>query len=887
MGEVYRATDLRLKRDVALKVLPAALADDPSRMARFQREAEVLASLNHANIAQIYGLEESEIEPGNSVRAIVMELVEGETLAEIINRGPLPIETAISYAKQIASAFEYAHDKSKPVIHRDLKPANVQVTPDGMVKVLDFGLAKALADEPSESVSSLANSPTLTMGPTVVGMILGTAAYMSPEQAKGKPVDRRTDIWSFGVLLYEMVTGIQLFKADDAAEILASIVLTEPKLDAVPARLRTAIARCLRKDPRKRWYSMEDVRFALDESVSEPKPAPADVTPLPAARPKSIWARLALGLTALLFLAAGAAAVWFLKPSPTLNITKFPITLGEGQAFTNTGRLDLAMSPDGTQMVYVVNRRLYIRSMAELEARPIPVAESPGGVTNPVLSPDGKSVAFWSVSDTSIKRVAVSGGAPVTICPAQNLLGMSWSEEGIVFGDGGKNILRVSPNGGKPEALVAAKDNELIADPQMLPGGQAVLFGILQGGKSGKMQLVAQTLKSGARKTLVEDGGAPRYLPSGHLAYSLNGVLFAIPFDAKRLETGGDAVGVVEGVARAATTGETQFAFSNTGSMIYIPGPVSTVSVGQSVLGLVDRKGDVEPLKVPPGAYLNPRISRDGKRVAYQMDEGKDASIWIWELSGVTAPRRLTLPGSGANRAPIWSSDNQRVAFQSDREGDLGIWWQRADGNGTAERLTRPDKGVADVPDSWAPDGQTFSFTEEKTGASEVWTYSLHDKKATVLAATPGTPLGKSVFSPDGRWVAYQLNAQPNSRIYVRPFPRTETEFVAPVDGDSHHPVWSPDGKELMYVSGASQSGSMSITTQPSVSFGSPVHAPRAGFNTQVPASVRTFDILPDGKHFIGVVAAGTSQAGGGAGQPQIQVVLNWFEDVKSRAPGK
>jgi len=398
-----------------------------------------------------------------------------------------------------------------------------------------------------------------------------------------------------------------------------------------------------------------------------------------------------------------------------------------------------------------------------------------------------------------------------------------------------------------------------------------------------KAQIVVQTLKSGARKVVLEGGGDARYLPTGHLVYVLSGVLFAVPFNVKRLETTGGPVGIVEGIARGGS-GVAQLAFSSTGALIYIPGPVAFASLGQSFLGLVDRKGEVEPLKVPQATYAFPRISKDGKRVAYQVDDGKESSIWIYELSGATAPRRLTLAGTGANRDPIWSSDNERVAFQSDREGDLGIWWQRADGNGVAERLTKPHKGVTHIPDSWSPDRQVFSFTEETKGASSVWTYSLRDKKATVFAETPGSRLDRSVFSPDGHWVAYQLDTQPNSRIYVRPFPATATVYVAPEDVDSHHPVWSPDGKELFYVAGAGLFGSVSVTTKPSVSFGAPVRAPKSGFTTAVPSSVRTYDILPDGKHFIGVVDTGQARSGP-ASAPQIQVVLNWFEDVKQRAP--
>jgi len=484
--------------------------------------------------------------------------------------------------------------------------------------------------------------------------------------------------------------------------------------------------------------------------------------------------------------------------------------------------------------------------------------------------------------------VPVGGGAPVTICPVGNtLMGASWSEEGIVFGIWEKGIFRVSPNGGQPELLVPAKVNEVLAEPYMLPGGKAVLFSRTTVERStsaiwDRGQIVVQTLQTGARKTLVPAGSGGRYLPTGHVVYALNGVLFAVAFNPRRLETTGSPVGIVEGVARAGVAA--LFAYSSTGSLVYIPGPVTAAGAGQTILILVDRKGEIEPLKVPPAAYGFPRVSRDGKRVAAQIDDGKESSIWICELSGDTAPRRLTLPGAGVNRYPIWSSDNQRVAFQSDRDGDLGIWWQRADGTGAAERLTTPGKGVAHIPDSWSPDGQRFSFTEEKNNISEIWTWSLRDKKATLLAAAPGAVLGRSVFSPDGRWVAYQAAAH-RSHIYVRPFPPTDTAYVAPEDADTHHPSWSPDGKELFYVAGPSQSGSMSFTTQPGVSFGRPVRAARSGFSTSTPANVRTYDVVPDGKHFIGVVPAGQSQSGT-AGTPQIQVVLNWFEDVKRRAPG-
>jgi serine/threonine protein kinase/Tol biopolymer transport system component len=883
MGEVFRAHDPRTGRDVAIKISAEQFSE------RFDREVRAVAALNHPNICHLY-----DVGPNY----LVMELIEGES-----PQGPMPLDEALKIAKQIAEALSAAHEKG--IIHRDLKPGNIKVKPDGTVKVLDFGLAKVAPA--SAGVPQSENSPTLSMAATQAGVILGTAAYMAPEQAKGKPVDKRADIWAFGVVLHELLTGHRLFQHDDLTETLAAVVLSTPNLDGVPFEVRRLLKKCLEKDPKKRLRDIGDVWELLEKEPPAPLAAPSESQVVKRSR----FGMAGWVAAAVLLLALAASLAWIFNPPPPLAITRFPFTLGEGQAFTNTGRSYLAISPDGTQMVYVADGRLYLRSMAELEARPIPGTDLGAGVTNPVFSPDGKSLAFFANSDRTIKRISVSGGAAVTICAAGNPTGMNWSEEGIVFAQGGKGILRVSPNGGQPEPLVTAKSDEQMEGPQMLPGGKAVLFTLaasesLQTAAWDKAQIVVQTLKSGARKVVLEGGADARYLPTGHLVYALNGVLFALPFNLRGMETAGGPVGIVEGVARAGS-GAAQFAFSSNGSLIYVPGPIGSSEAGRSVLGLVDRNlglvdrnGAIEPLKVPPGAYAFPRVSRDGRRVAYQLDDGKESSIWIYELSGATAPRRLTLPGTGANRDPIWSSDNERVAFQSDREGDLGIWWQRADGNGTAERLTKPDQGISHIPDSWSPDGQFFSFTEAKNSTSAVWTYSLRDKKATLFAETPGARLERSVFSPDGRWIAYQIRASANSansRIYVRPFPPTATAYETPPDADNHHPLWSPDGKELFYVPGPGLFGSVRVSTQPSVSFGPPVRMPKLGFLGSAPSSVRNFDFLPDGQHFIGVVQAGQPQAGQAqAGQaqaagtpsaPQIQVVLNWFEDVKQRAPGK
>jgi serine/threonine protein kinase/Tol biopolymer transport system component len=878
MGEVWRATDTRLNREVAIKVLPAALANDAQYMARFEREAQTLAALNHPNIAAIYGIEQS---------AIVMELVEGETLP-----CPVPLATALDYARQIAEGLEAAHEKG--IVHRDLKPANIRVTPDGRLKILDFGLAKSAAESAAATSAGPTISPTLSLAMTQAGMILGTAGYMAPEQAAGKTVDRRADIWSFGVVLYELLTSKPLFTGETISHTLASVLKDEIVLDIpqAPPPIRRLLARCLNRDPRERLRDIGEARIAIRDYLANPA-ADSDLERARAphsnsSRPGRLGHWFPRVLFAGLFLSLASSLAWIFKPAPPLAVARFPLPLAEGQIFTNPGRLSLAISPDGNEIVYVANRQLYLRSLAGFSTRPIAGSEVSGGtVTTPVFSPDGKWIAFFDGVSRTIKRIAVSGGVPVTVCEAGGLIGMEWNDDGVLFASSDKGIQRVSPNGGQPEVLVPPKGDETLANPQMLPGGRAVLFSRGELDSTGfpranTWHVAVQELKSGARKVVVQAGINARYLPTGHLVYFSNGVLFAVPFHLRRLDPIGGAVGVVEGVARVGSTA--QFAISSAGSLIYVPGPVTTGGVAQDVLAIIDGQGKIEAVQMPQGAYGYPRASRDGQNVAYQRVDGKESSIWICNIAGRAAPRRLTLPDTGANRYPIWSPDDQRVAFQSDREGDVAIWWQRADGSGVAERLSRADKRVAHVPDSWSPDGQTISFTLEKENASEVWTYSLRERKPALLAAAPGAVLGKSAFSPDGRWVAYQLRAGPGtSRIYVRPFPPTGTAYVAPEDQDSHHPVWSPDGKKLFYVPGPGQFGSMNVNTRPSLSFGSPVRAPQSGFATQSSASVRTFDVLPDGKRFIGVVTPGQLQLGTSGGS-QIHVVLNWFEDVKQRA---
>jgi len=892
MGEVYRAKDTRLKRDVALKILPESFAADPDRLARFQREAEVLASLNHPNIAAIHGLEES-----NGTHALVMELVEGEDLSQRIGRGPIPLDEALPIAKQIAEALEAAHEQG--IIHRDLKPANIKLRPDGTVKVLDFGLAKAMEpiSAPSADVTA---SPTITSPAmmTGIGMLLGTAAYMSPEQAKGRQADKRSDVWAFGAVLYEMLSGQRAFKGDDISDTLAAVLRQDLDWTALPAStpasVRRLIARCLDRDVRRRLRDIGEARIVLDDPAAL---ATGDAGGPPAvARPQPLWRRaIPVMLSAIVAGVLASAATVYLTPlQAPLVVTRFPFTLGEGQLSTGTptSRQAVAISPDGAQMAYLANGRLYLRSMSELEGRPIAGADTGSFVTSPVFSPDSRSVAFWSSADQTLKKVAVSGGAAVTICRADPPLGVRWGTDGIVFGQPNKGIMRVSANGGTPEVLVSVKDGEQAYGPQILPGGETVLFTLATGTVAeltpppewDKAQIVTHSLRSGERKTLVDGGSDGRYLPTGHLVYAIGGIVFAVPMDLRRLEVTGGPVPIVEGVRRATApvTGAAQFDFSSTGSLVYLPGPISTATAVQRDLALIDRKGGVEPLKLPPGPYEHPRAAPNGTLITFATDDGKEAIVWIYELSGTASMRRLTF--GGRNRFPVWSADGQRVAFQSDREGDLGIFWQRADGSGAAERLTKPEQGTSHVPESWSPKGERFLFGVTKGSSVSLWTFSLQDGKATPFADVQSPNPINAAFSPDGRWVAYTVTEGAVTGIYVQPFPATGAKYLLS-KSSTIHPVWSRDGREIVSQPQGGQQAVQTITTQPSFSFSPPVLTPRRGYINLGLTSQRNNDVMPDGR-ILGVVAAGQTQSAGSTPQ-QIQVVLNWFEELKQRVPTK
>jgi eukaryotic-like serine/threonine-protein kinase len=897
MGEVYRALDTDLGRQVAIKILPDTFAQDPERLARFEREAKTLAALNHPHIAAIYGLERSD-----GQTALVMELVEGPTLADRIADGRIPVDEALAIAKQMAEALETAHEQG--IIHRDLKPANIKVRPDGTVKVLDFGLAKAF-DPTASSSLGLTQSPTLSLQATYAGLILGTAAYMSPEQAAAKAVDKRADIWSFGVVVWEMLTGKPLFAGETMSHTLADVLRTPIDFDLLPANMPSAIRdllrRCLDRDVKRRLRDIGEARIGIERAIAEPEPrGPALLSDK--SKLEFGWQRaLPLVSTALVVAAITSAGWSYIRPSPlSLIVTRFSFALPTDQTFSGGGRSVVAISPDGSQIAYVANRRIYLRAMSDSEAQPIPVVDDGLGPLNPVFSPDGRSIAFWSAGDQTLKKVSVTGGAPVTLAQIGPVFGMDWESDWIIAGQGGRGIVRVSANGGKPEVIVQLEGDDQAFGPQMLPDGQSLLFTLAKGSGAerwDKAQIVVQSLPSGKRTTLIDRGSDARYLATGHVVYALGGILFAMPFDARRLELSGGPVSIVEGVARGGATGTANFSVARNGSLAFASGPAS-IGPGLRELALIDRNGAAVAIKLGPANFEHPRVSPDGKQIVFSTEDDKEAVVWTYDISGAMAMRRLTF--GGRNRFPIWSSDGQHVAFQSDREGDLGIFWQRTDGTGV-ERLTRADKDTSHVPESWSPNGEGFLFRVTKGSSNTVSMFSLKKKEATPFGGIQSVTATNAEFSPDGRWVAYSASAGDQSAavagalngVFVQPFPATGAIFQVPrteQQGGFRHQLWSRDGKEIFYMIGGApvRFRVVEATTRPSFAFGNPATLSKPSFWLDSGGDqARQYDVLPDGQRFIIRVPAGSIGAFTNATRsaPRIEVVLNWTEELKQRVP--
>ena len=870
MGEVFRAHDTTLDRDVALKVLSDVFVADPDRLARFQREAKVLASLNHPNIGGIYGLETT-----GETQALVLELIEGPTLADRIAEGPIPLDDALAIAKQVADALEVAHDRG--IVHRDLKPANVKVRPDGMVKVLDFGLAKAVT--PETSGTSGTESPTMAIsGATQMGMVVGTAAYMSPEQAKGQPVDKRTDVWAFGAVLYEMLTGTRAFPGNDVSEILASILAREPDTSSlssnVPSTVRRLLRRCLEKDQKRRLRDLGDAIADLEDASDEPS-IPVD-TVTPAVASAGGW-RTATVAVAGLVLGAAIAAVAFLGGSSTENqpVVRFPVTPGVGAALAiNPFDSDMAISPDGTKVVYVGTiggeRTLFVRSFDRIE--PLTLEGLGASPRTPFFSPDGEWVGFFDRS-VLLRKVPATGGTPVTIAdmPGGSVRGASWGpDDTIIFATFGVGspLWRVSANGGDPEVLTETDrergENHLW--PSILPDGSAVLFTITAG-EIEDAKIAVLSLETGEQRVLVEGGSNPHYAPTGHLVYGTDGALQAIAFDSRDLTVTGDAIPMVQDVNMKGT-GAVNFSISQTGALVFIPGGPTF----ELTLAWVNRSGQMEPLRQALGLNGMPRLSPDGRQVAMIMT-GQGSSggdVWVRDLDR-DLDSRLTV--TGPNLYPIWTQDGTRVTFASSRGGRYRVFWQPVDTSGTADLLLEGEGHF--YPSSWSVGDESLVYYMSPGLIDRDLGVMSKDGNPQAFLATEFNERAPRL-SPDGRWVAYVSDQSGEDQVYVRTFPDSEQMLQVSTQGGTE-PVWSRDGRELFYRNGDEmlvldvQRGAEFEFGSPTLLFNGPYEPDPFG------AGNANYDISLDGQRFLMVSRDNRAE------RSSLVVVQNWTDELRER----
>jgi eukaryotic-like serine/threonine-protein kinase len=864
MGEVWRARDGKLNRDVAIKVLPEAFALDAERLARFRREAQLLASLNHPHIAAIYGLEES-----GGIEALVLELVEGETLAERLAKGPIPIEEALEIARQIADGLAAAHEKG--IVHRDLKPANVKLTPDGEVKVLDFGLAKALSgDAPSPDVST---SPTMTAAATQAGVVIGTAAYMSPEQARGKAVDKRADVWAFGCVLWEMLTGRRLFEGDTISDVLAAVLRHEPDWKLLPpqtpAAVRRVLRRSLERDRARRMHDIADARLEMDEAPEPVSGAPGVAGPRGFPASASAWAAAAV-ILALVAAAGWWRAVSLPRPVPRER-TAFAVSIPAGDTLAYDDTPILALSRDGRRLVYTADRgggrQLFLRSLPEIEARPI---EGTAGARSPFFSPDGQWIGFFA--EGKLKKVQIAGGPAQTICDdvtAQR--GAAWSENDTIvltpeFAGG---LSRVSARGGKLEPLTkpdAGKDERTHRWPEVLPGGEAVLFTIGYNRSPGNYddaKIGILDRKTGKTRVLIEGGSMARYSPSGHLLYVRARSLLAVAFDLARREVTGEPFPVPEKIAGDPSSGIGYFAVGADGSLAFVPGAAPSP---EGKLVLTDRKGAPTELPLPRRQYRFPRFSPDGKRIALSIGGGRgtDDDVWVYELSS-GALTRLTF--NSGSFCPIWSRDGRRVAYVSARSKEEGIYAKAADGSGTEEWIWKDF--TARLPSDWSADGGTLIFTRPN---NDVWLGSLTGEKK-ARSFQPHANAG--VYSPDDRWITYAAAGSAGSvaEIFVAAADGSGGKWQLTTDG-ANLPVWA--GNEIFFLHGG-QIRSVEVQTQPAFKAGLPRTLFEGQFDLRT-APLRNYDVTRDGKQFVFV------RGGSEVGAKEIDVVLNWARELPRSA---
>ncbi len=900
MGEVYRARDTVLGRDVAIKILPARLTTDSEHRSRFEREAKLLAALNHPNVGAIYGIENSAA----GVRGLVLELVEGDTLAERIGRQTartngsrgLRLADTLNLALQIAAALEAAHERG--IVHRDLKPANIKITPEGTVKVLDFGVARAAAE--SDRPSDLTRPGTVTDLGTRDGAVIGTAPYMSPEQARGETVDRRTDVWAFGCVMYEMLTGTQAFEGTDTAGTLTRILEHEPNLARLPsdtpAVVRRVVALCLEKNRHKRLAQIAVVKFQLEDAIAALTSVEGPTNVRSRRRMHAV-----LGLGVMAGVLSGLAVAWFSASEPVsvpTDVTRLLLGVSPAEQIGGTDgrptRTAIALSHDGRTLAFSAvqdnERALYLRPLNQPQAVKLPGTEA---AENPFFSPDGGWVGYWANGE--LRKVPLSGGPAVRVAQTPLVFGASWGEDDrIVYSRAAGALLEVSAGGGTPRELTVVNNErgELShRHPHVLPGGDAILYTITKGRfpRWDETQIAVYSRRTTTSKVLVDGGADARYASTGHLLYVKEGVLLAAPFDVQTLELTGGAVGVAADVMQAAyfrvqgdDTGAAQFSISATGTLVYIPGGV-TPPAARSVMW-VDRTGRSEPLPLEPRPFATLRLSPDAEQIALSTF-GRDRDIWVYTPDRRTLSK-LSVPGRIG--VPIWTPDGERLTYAAGTGGPDRLQWVRADSVGAPEPLV--DAQLSLVPATWTPDGRQLLYYQVPAGSSArrtTWVYDVSTKgPATTLVRSAGSVTAGGVdISRDGRWIAYQSNETGDIQVYVQAYPSGVPRLQISTAGGVS-PVWRGDGRELFYVQPDMPPGdvrimAVSIRVQPGLAADAPKALFSGKYEMNMPA--RAYDVTADGQRFLLIRADERSPER----IAHVNIVQNWHEELKRLVPGQ
>jgi Tol biopolymer transport system component len=880
MGEVYRATDSRLNRQVAIKVLPEAFSQDADRMARLHREAQVLASLSHPNIAAVYGLEEA-----GGRRALVMELVEGDDLSVRLRGGRLPQQEALRIVLGVAEALEAAHERG--VVHRDLKPANIKVGLDGHVKVLDFGLAKALDAEASSAEHDPAHSPTLSLAATRAGLILGTAAYMSPEQASGAPVDKRSDVWSFGVVLFEILSGRRLFEGESVSHTLADVLRSDIDWSRLPAdtprAIRHLLERCLERDRRRRLRDIGEARIAIEEQLASTSSAAARRGPLPAATAPPRWKSLApWGVAGAAVLAAAGLGAFALRTPAPRTAMHFDVKLTTEPLWTQLGPA-VDVSADGSRLAYISgggNRNLYVRPTDQLSGtRLVESRLEADRPYHPFFSPDGAWIGY--VTPSELRKIPVTGGTPLTLAKVARSRGASWGPDGtiVIASEAESGLFRVADSGGELQPLTTLdRERGEVSHrwPQVLPDGRAVIFTSITKSSAdySDASIEAVVMATGERKVVHSGGTFGRYLPSGHLVYLNKGTMFAVAFDPVRLDTTGSPAPVLQDVTASPTEGGAQFAFSANGLLAYIRGgPL----VPRYPIVWVERDGRVSQLLSEPGAYGNPRLSPDGSRLALTALRDGNWDIWVYDIAREVMTR-LTFADSNETEQ-IWSPDARELLYSSGQGGADALYRKPSDGSGEERLVARADTPL--WASDWSPDGRRVAFTtigpRLRLGFA-----SLAGEDGVELLPHSGFDESDIAFSPDGRWIAYTSAESGQSEIYVRSAALGGGRWQVSVAGGVY-PRWARSGRELFYrtqdgiVAVAIEGGDSGLRSgRPQLLFKGAFRGGLGGITIQG-HTLPDYDVTPDGRRFV-MFPTGDVTTEERVGL--VTIVSPWFDEV-------